>query len=296
MKFGRLLQAELADTGWPHVRYKLLKHSIKRRVMEHEVASIFHTGTFKKMLREDMQLINNCWLKMERDLFERRQAAVNVPYLAQQYEDLVHECLRWLALNYLAVLKIAKKHDKHCRTQLHGALAKVLLMQPFVIGMRASPIFHGSDLIGGGQRTPSSVTSSKLDTLIAACSEDAVSVVIAQLLGSAAAHYFPQPLQQYLETIDDSCESVSDQEFDLEAESSPLPVRRVASRRGRHVPARAAEASEARRLSAMAECEENWAPGRVECAQRPCEKELSPGTSAADSSRWMMLAYLFLVG
>ena len=56
--------------------------------------------------------------------------------------EQVHACLRWLILNYLAVLKIAKKHDKHCATNLQNAMAKVLLMQPFVVAMRASPLFH----------------------------------------------------------------------------------------------------------------------------------------------------------
>lgn len=49
--------------------------------------------------------------------------------------------LRWLTLNYLAVLKIAKKHDKRCSTHLLAPIAKVLMSQPFVRGLTGSAVF-----------------------------------------------------------------------------------------------------------------------------------------------------------
>ena len=164
MKFGRLYQLELAGTpDWPRLRYKQLKKLIKSRLASgvsdacsiyaltrpskprlasHEITSIFQTGHFKKIIREDLQSINAFWLRQEKELLDQERATEELPYLRQQQQERVHACLRWLILNYLAVLKIAKKHDKHCATNLQNAMAKVLLMQPFVVAMRASPLFH----------------------------------------------------------------------------------------------------------------------------------------------------------
>ena len=43
------------------LRYKLLKKLIKQRITEHQLTSIFQTGTFKKCIRDDLAGINACW-------------------------------------------------------------------------------------------------------------------------------------------------------------------------------------------------------------------------------------------
>ena len=54
MKFGRLLaNADLGD--WPMVRYKALKKRIKACSAASQ--TIFETGGFKKVLRDDMMRI-----------------------------------------------------------------------------------------------------------------------------------------------------------------------------------------------------------------------------------------------
>jgi hypothetical protein len=283
MKFGRVFHLELVDEDLPRLRYKLLKRSIKNRVKEHEVASIFQTGAFKKLIRDDLAAINACWLKLERDLLARRQAAADLPYLLQQHEERVSTCLKWLALNYLAVLKIAKKHDKHCGTQLHGAMGKVLLMQPFVIGMRASPLFFpeaggsGPVVLGLASRP---VRGCSLDAPAGGVGIDAVTLVISQLLGTPAAHYFPQRLQYHLESLEDSCGSLSD----LELNPDPAaPVARTCS----PPVGRSHSSKDGGRVGDTA--------GAAEALQ--CHEHGRPMSAhPSDEGGWMVLAYLVLVG
>ena len=112
MKFGRLYQLELAGTpDWPRLRYKQLKKLIKSRLTSgvldassiqaltrpskprlasHEITSIFQTGHFKKIIREDLQSINAFWLRQEKELLDRERATEELPYLRQQQEEQVH--------------------------------------------------------------------------------------------------------------------------------------------------------------------------------------------------------------
>mmetsp|Transcript_36620 Transcript_36620/g.118102 ORF Transcript_36620/g.118102 Transcript_36620/m.118102 type:complete len:119 (+) Transcript_36620:112-468(+) len=90
MKFGRLYQLELAGTpDWPRLRYKQLKKLIKSRLASHEITSIFQTGHFKKIIREDLQSINAFWLRQEKELLDRERATEELPYLRQQQEEQV---------------------------------------------------------------------------------------------------------------------------------------------------------------------------------------------------------------
>lgn len=282
MKFGRVFHLELADDDWPRLRYKLLKRSIKNRVREHEVASIFQTGAFKKLIRDDLAAINACWVKMERKLLVRRQAAADLPYLLQQHDERVASCLKWLALNYLAVLKIAKKHDKHCGTQLHGAMAKVLLMQPFVIGMRASPLFF-PEASGAGpvvlDLASRPLRSFSMDAPPSGVGSDAVTLVISQLLGTPAVHYFPQRLQDHLESLEDSCGSLSD--IELNADPDPLAWSCSPPMAKSHCSMDGDRAGEKLRTAEALQCHEHGRP---------------MSTQPSDDGSWMVVAYLLLVG
>lgn len=46
-------------------------------------------------------------------------------------------------LNYVAILKLLKKHDKHCATQLYPVIERILVSQPFVQALLSSPLFYG---------------------------------------------------------------------------------------------------------------------------------------------------------
>ena len=55
----------------------------------HEITSIFQTGHFKKIIREDLQSINAFWLRQEKELLDRERATEELPYLRQQQEEQV---------------------------------------------------------------------------------------------------------------------------------------------------------------------------------------------------------------
>ena len=145
MKFGRLLLLQSRDLdGWPLVQYKLLKKKIKARVTSEQQGSIFETGSFKRQIRDDMvpvctiklvypgrltsvrdphhyklnkvhsvppwpQIkVNNFWAERQREL----QAAEVSPDESSATEIKARDVLcrrlvRWLTLNYLAVLKVS---------------------------------------------------------------------------------------------------------------------------------------------------------------------------------------------
>eukprot|EP00908_Phaeocystis_cordata_P004715 Transcript_15113.p1 GENE.Transcript_15113~~Transcript_15113.p1 ORF type:complete len:394 (+),score=150.56 Transcript_15113:231-1412(+) len=140
MKFGRLLQQANLPDDWPMVRYKQLKQFIKARSARKQ--TIFDTGCFKKALRDDMIKINAFWRTKETELREQRQASLSLEFLAEQYRAEVRKAHKYLTLNYLAVLKITKKHDKQCDSCLAQAVSKVLMSQPFVVGLLTSEHFR----------------------------------------------------------------------------------------------------------------------------------------------------------
>lgn len=123
------------------VRYKMLKQRIKACTAERQ--TIFDTGGFKKILREDMIRINAHWRDREEALTAQSAAAKSLSYLWEQHRAEVQRVHRWLTLNYLAVLKITKKHDKRCGSCLAEPVSKVLMSQPFVIGLLNSSHFIG---------------------------------------------------------------------------------------------------------------------------------------------------------
>ena len=154
MKFGRLYQLELAGTpDWPRLRYKQLKKLIKSRLASgvldassiqaltrpskprlasHEITSIFQTGHFKKIIREDLQSINAFWLRQEKELLDRERATEELPYLRQQHEEQVtprptHPSLaRWRRCRRLS-----------SRRAVHSGLSDASVANPHINGAGA---------------------------------------------------------------------------------------------------------------------------------------------------------------
>jgi hypothetical protein len=164
MKFGKLLARELlklqliGKSDWPWIRFKELKKQIKRS------RSAEDTARFMKRLRDDVQRINQFWM-------EKEAAMLADAYCASCEE--IHLLLRLMVLNYLATLKIVKKHDKLCGTKLFLPICRVLLSQAFVRGLTSSPLFV--DIAGAPAE-----------------------VLIGELLESpqAGAHYMPSTLTE----------------------------------------------------------------------------------------------------
>jgi len=146
------------------VQYSTLKKRIKKRLSVEKQQCIFETGTFKRTVRDDMIKINAFWSQKERELVAKGRACSST-LDEQQHQLEIRRMLRWLTLNYLAVLKIAKKHDKRCQTTLASAISKVLMSQPFVIGLRTSELF-ASEVLKGGNQAWSSPTLSHLPAVL----------------------------------------------------------------------------------------------------------------------------------
>jgi hypothetical protein len=192
MKFGKLLTHTLIDVpDWPQIRYKEFKRRLNKRQTVERQHSLFATGEFKRALREDLQRINTFWLTKEAAFHE-----------TPPEPEAVQLLLRWLTINYLAVLKITKKHDKRCDTALLDPIAKVLITQPFVRGLTTSSLFAKE------QSATASSASSPLPSEEEETPEQrkrwqpfagpasSRQALIVELLGDSATRYFPETLLQ----------------------------------------------------------------------------------------------------
>eukprot|EP00900_Chrysochromulina_parva_P020116 jgi/Chrpa1/28105/Chrysochromulina_OHIO_Genome00008125-RA len=187
MKFGKLMALELAADGltaWPSVRYKLLKIRIEQR--KEQESTLFQTGSFKKALREDLLAINAFWAERESELLRARAALHD--HDDTDHHKLVRSTFKWLTLNYLAVLKISKKHDKKTHSSLLDAISKVLLTEPFVKALTSSALFADLDAPAATGDPPP----------VAA----AASSMIVQLLGRGSERYFPHSLLSRFDAAD----------------------------------------------------------------------------------------------
>ena len=153
MKFGKLFaDAMLAcrQSDWPvGVRFKMLKKELKQRCKECRTREA--TNLFMKWLREDVRGLNSFWTAKEAEILAARaltcgeDARAGGPSAARGHLDgacdLHRGLLQYLILNYLAVIKIAKKHDKAAGTKLLMPVCRVLLTQAFVKGFTTSSVF-----------------------------------------------------------------------------------------------------------------------------------------------------------
>lgn len=158
MKFSQLYSERLGDCDWPQIHYNELKAAIKLRRVTGQTASTSETAHFKYSLWCDLTQVSEFWQFKEQELQAIGRA------MGGNYGEEPRRMLTWLMLNYLATLKITKKHDKHCGTQLMLPVSKVLMLQPFVVGLLTCSLF--TELLAGlNQRhsTSSEDSSSEQD-------------------------------------------------------------------------------------------------------------------------------------
>ena len=171
----------------------------------------------------------------------------------------VRRMLRWLTLNFVAVLKIAKKHDKRCGTTILEPISRVLVTEQFVRGLMSAPCFVGlecrsptrrqndgattTDDSDGGPPVPSASAEEAAAAAAAvamlaapaaapaAAADGAADAMVAQLLGRASAHYFPNALIARLEACQLVPFGASDDEADSGGEApSAAAVRATAQK------------------------------------------------------------------
>jgi hypothetical protein len=246
MKFGKLMALELAADGltaWPSVRYKLLKIRIEQR--KEQESTLFQTGSFKKALREDLLAINAFWAERESELLRARAALHD--HDDTDHHKLVRSTFKWLTLNYLAVLKISKKHDKKTHSSLLDAISKVLLTEPFVKALTSSALFADLDAPAATGDPPP----------VAA----AASSMIVQLLGRGSERYFPHSLLSRFDAADLRL-AASDVKGTLAAESDGEDEPEV-TQREREASTACADSSEcSRRIHESCESSEDVDRGR----------------------------------
>lgn len=121
MRFGELYVQLLATKGdWVKLNYDLLKECIPG-------------GTFLQVMLEEIVLVSAFFSKKRKQIsakFERKGA------------DFLRQ---WQVLNYLAVLKACKKHDKlNPSTPVKEVVLKVLMQQAFVKDLANTPLFSST--------------------------------------------------------------------------------------------------------------------------------------------------------
>lgn len=157
MKFGKLLQnhaEEMPDTVF--LRYKQMKKQLKnlKKADAHgdsgiaEDTSTAEEAGFVDILNEDMKKFNQFFMDKEEDAIIKLQALTeevsrlktssDVSRLQRVQAELINFhgemvlLLHWSILNFSAVKKIIKKHDKCARHALKDRVLQSLLNQPFV--------------------------------------------------------------------------------------------------------------------------------------------------------------------
>lgn len=155
MKFGKLLKScsdDMPGMDNLFIRYKELKKQLKAipvgKPGGESIASIDSLSPVERQfintLNEDLNRCNQYFIEKEED------AVIKLQSLAEQVEQLSSEdqlqqlrtelvevhgemvlLLHWSLLNYAAVVKILKKHDKHTGLLLRAPYLANVLQQPF---------------------------------------------------------------------------------------------------------------------------------------------------------------------
>ncbi|KAJ1628062.1 hypothetical protein T492DRAFT_1145892 [Pavlovales sp. CCMP2436] len=149
MKFGSQLEEHIkTSTSYSaklYVDYTALKQRIRKRYQHHRAHDILETAAFKRTLRKAIGTVNLFYVKMEAELLSRGADHTTCPQLLSQANDLK----QYAMLNYVAILKLLKKHDKWCATQLYPIIERILVSQPFVVALLSSPLFYGRQTEAG---------------------------------------------------------------------------------------------------------------------------------------------------
>lgn len=101
MKFGKLFKEKQA-AGWDYIDYKRLKQLLKEGT----------SAAFQKELWDEIATVNAAFLEEERNLMSQLSVHTAGERESSRFFDEVRQLYRSGVLNYIACLKIVKKHDK----------------------------------------------------------------------------------------------------------------------------------------------------------------------------------------
>lgn len=164
MKFGKLLKStteEMPEMGNLFLRYKALKKQLKRitgqqnptptaspsqqaAAPQPQTDVSAQEAEFLRTLNEDLSRFNQFYIEKEEDCVIKMQSLTDqinatsspgeLQVLKAELVELHGEMvllLHWSLLNYAAVMKILKKHDKCTGTDLKKPFQPLVLQQPF---------------------------------------------------------------------------------------------------------------------------------------------------------------------
>mmetsp|Transcript_12599 Transcript_12599/g.22868 ORF Transcript_12599/g.22868 Transcript_12599/m.22868 type:complete len:377 (+) Transcript_12599:122-1252(+) len=150
MKFGEIL-LENSEDGWVYVNYRNLKKIIRYVSSEQSqaVSDDEHTPSlwFKNALMADITDVNK--------FFEAKKAAIereNEKNGLRMFEKL-KKLHKYAVINYLAVLKIVKKHDKHFPA-IREKVLDVLTKLPLYQAVKSPSLFEGIEKVDAPKGIP----------------------------------------------------------------------------------------------------------------------------------------------
>mmetsp|Transcript_24654 Transcript_24654/g.59329 ORF Transcript_24654/g.59329 Transcript_24654/m.59329 type:complete len:410 (-) Transcript_24654:323-1552(-) len=140
MKFGKTLKRH-SRPGWRYLNYKFLKQVIRLIHPDSDWAD----KHFRKTLIEEIEAVNAFFLSRTVKL---RELTAEYKFHKRNhnsaYDNLcgkTKELREFMIINYIAVLKIVKKHDKISTKPLRKDILEVLLKQPFYQALKTSALF-----------------------------------------------------------------------------------------------------------------------------------------------------------
>lgn len=145
MKFGEMLRSRRRE-GWRYVNYEELKSRIKANTDPKAPAgegSAVWSRMFKTFLVAEISAVNSFFLGMESILkMQANKASASTPARRAELARLMADLCAYVVLNYLAVLKIVKKHDKYAARAppLSEEIKTVLFTTDFFLSLQRSDL------------------------------------------------------------------------------------------------------------------------------------------------------------
>mmetsp|Transcript_10174 Transcript_10174/g.19534 ORF Transcript_10174/g.19534 Transcript_10174/m.19534 type:complete len:359 (-) Transcript_10174:193-1269(-) len=137
MKFGKILKQH-SQPGWVYINYKGLKRIISSMLLEKGDGVEVCSSWFLDTLLTSIEEVDKFLTKMEANCMKTEEEKGDSSRTVRKLKDL-H---KYAVLNYLAVLKIVKKHDKHF-TALRPEIRKTLLSTALYEAVKTPKLFHG---------------------------------------------------------------------------------------------------------------------------------------------------------
>lgn len=249
MKFGETLAKNKLE-GWKYIDYMGLKQLIKESTTQEmdKNSKLPHwSSIFLSQLILQIGSVNSFFLGIESMLKSRTQSYDKTQdmngIMAKQLSKMMTDLCKYVVLNYIAVLKICKKHDKHSKVTLMGEVKQVLFTSDFFLSLSNSDLFRNVNEMVKSISTTTSDDKSKVGKSCPICNEsmnigntslpcghcicwtclaeatwkthrqcplcrkeqvvDPVNLEITTILGALSQHYFPFNIDEELDGISD---------------------------------------------------------------------------------------------